>query len=127
MGEEIQLTYLAVGRNLQSNPIVNLPENIQVHSGISKIPEINFNPTFSPTFAPQMPPLEAPKIEVQVQPTPVMIDLPKPQIQVNVPAPNITIERPMPINLWYVSLILFANSLIFASLLFAINFYFYGF
>jgi hypothetical protein len=125
MGEEIQLTYSAVGRGLSPHPVVNFPEELKFPVQDRPAQDIHFSPSFSPIFQPQLPPLN-PTIEVKVEPASYTFTVPEPAINITVPVPNITIERPAPLNIWPIALILFANTAIFASLVFAITFFYDG-
>ncbi len=65
MGQEIHITYSAVGRGLVPNNEIKLPDSLQ----LPKNPDI----TFSPVFSPVMPEVKVPEIKVEVHPTPVTV------------------------------------------------------
>lgn len=125
MGEEIQLTYQAVGRGLVAAPTVNFPSEITFPVQEKPAQDIHFSPTFSPIFQPNIPPL-SPEIKIKVEPTPFHIAMPEQPIHITVPTPLVTVNCSFPVSWKGVVLILFANSLFFAILLFAINYFFSG-
>lgn len=125
MGEEIQLTYQAVGRGLVAAPTVNFPSEITFPVQEKTAQDIHFSPTFSPIFQPHIPPLN-PEIKILVEPTPLQISVPEQPVQVTVEAPVVNVTHSFPVGATTVTLILFANTAFFAILLFAINYFFYG-
>jgi len=125
MGEEIQLTYQAVGRGLVAAPTVNFPSEITFPVQEKTAQDIHFSPTFSPIFQPHIPALN-PEIKIVVEPTPLEISVPEQPVQVTVEAPVVNITHSFPGGVTAVTLILFANTAFFAILLFAINYFFYG-
>lgn len=124
MGEEIQLTYQAVGRGLVAAPTVNFPSEITFPVQEKTAQDIHFSPTFSPIFQPHIP--LNPEIKILVEPTPLQISVPEQPVQVTVEAPVVNVTHSFPVGATTVTLILFANTAFFAILLFAINYFFYG-
>ncbi len=125
MGQEIQLTYQAVGRGLVAAPTVNFPSEITFPVQEKPAQDIHFSPTFSPIFSPNIPELN-PEIKITVEPTPIQVMVPEQPIQIHNETPVINITHVFPVGGKGVALILFANSAFFAILLFAINYFFYG-
>jgi hypothetical protein len=119
MGEEIQLTYQAVGRGLVATPTVNFPSEITFPVQEKPAQDIHFSPTFSPIFQPNLPNL-SPEIKITVEPTPLHINVPDQPIHITVPTPLVTVNYSFPVSWKGAVLILFANSLFFAIVLFAI-------
>ena len=126
MGEEIQLTYTAVGRGLVASPIVNFPAELKIPVQESRAQDIHFSPVFSPIFQPESPILN-PVINVTVEPTPYQITVPKMDIEVLAPEQVITLTSKIQVPWLGLGAILFANSAFIVILLFALNYYFYEF
>ena len=126
MGEEIQLTYQAVGRGLVAAPTVNFPSEITFPVQEKTAQDIHFSPTFSPIFQPNLPPLN-PEIKISVEPTPLQISVPEQPINIQNDTPVVYVSFFFPGGWPAVTGILFANTAFFAILLFAINYFFYGF
>lgn len=125
MGQEIQLTYQAVGRGLVAAPTVNFPAEMTFPVQEKPVQDIHFSPTFSPIFQPNIPPLN-PEFKISVEPTPLQIHVPEQPIHITVPTPVVNVSYYFPVGVIGGTLILFANTAFFAILLFAINYFFYG-
>lgn len=97
---------------------VDFPPELIIQLQKAENPAINFSPTFSPAL-----PEIRPNITVNVEPAPVL-----PATNTILPAPDVRVESPTVIVNYHVrwgvfAIILFANTLLFASLLASYHFY----